>query len=331
MSGIFSDKKKTIDNTILTSLFNNLTDIFKFLDKDDKELSKTNSQIKTIILEEGIKLSDKWLYGKCCKKEELLKSVMETQEIEGTSTEVLKYKIFLKKNGAFEVPLLSRAYGNNHSGLKNGNEFSRDGWKYKGRGLKQLTGRSNYDAFTKWRKDNPFPGDETGDIDFTDTENKNATSVETNLNGEYLKISNNPLYATQSAFYFWFTKTYKNKNCYEYADKDQIYSLTRSINGGTNGLTARNQALLKCRKGLKVHEYYKEVYKNGNEDQKTQVKENIERIIETKKYEGHTVTKDEAAQRILNNVINAPQKIESIKIKLLPTETLEKKILPMRR
>jgi len=43
--------------------------------------------------------------------------------------------------------IASRVYANR---MGNGDETSKDGWKFRGRGYLQLTGKSNYVAFTKF-------------------------------------------------------------------------------------------------------------------------------------------------------------------------------------
>ena len=107
--------------------------------------------------------------------------------------------------------IANRVYANR---MGNGNEQSGDGWKYRGRGLIQLTGKNNYRAFSKWVGDK--------------------------------KIMKDPdlvasTYAVHSAVFYW-EKNSLNK----LADKDDISNLTKKINGGHNGLAHRKELLHKA-------------------------------------------------------------------------------------
>lgn len=100
--------------------------------------------------------------------------------------------------------IANKAYANR---MGNGDESSGDGWRYCGRGLIQLTGKSNYQAF--------------------------ADSIETPLEviPGYLQTFEG---AVQSACWFWETN-----NLNALADKKDILGLTKKINGGTIGLDDR--------------------------------------------------------------------------------------------
>jgi len=100
--------------------------------------------------------------------------------------------------------IANRAYANR---MGNGPEESGDGWKFLGRGLIQLTGRNNYQAF--------------------------ADSIETPIDDipEYLQTFEG---AVQSACWFW-----ESNNLNKWADAGDILNLTKRINGGTIGLDDR--------------------------------------------------------------------------------------------
>jgi len=93
--------------------------------------------------------------------------------------------------------------------MGNGDEASGDGWRYCGRGLIQLTGKSNYQAF--------------------------ADSIETPVDQipEFLQTFEG---AIQSACWFWETN-----NLNQYADSGDILTMTKRINGGTIGLEDRQK------------------------------------------------------------------------------------------
>jgi len=100
--------------------------------------------------------------------------------------------------------IANRVYGGR---MGNGPEESGDGYRYCGRGLIQLTGRSNYQAF--------------------------ADSIETHIDDlpEYLATFEG---AAQSACWFW-----ESNNLNQFADKGDILTMTKRINGGTIGLSDR--------------------------------------------------------------------------------------------
>jgi putative chitinase len=93
------------------------------------------------------------------------------------------------------------------SRMGNGDETSGDGYRYCGRGLIQLTGKENYSWF--------------------------AASLEMPVEDvpEYLSTFEGAL---QSACWFWETN-----NLNQWADKGDILTLTKRINGGTIGLEDR--------------------------------------------------------------------------------------------
>jgi putative chitinase len=100
--------------------------------------------------------------------------------------------------------IANRAYANR---MSNGDEASGDGWRYAGRGLIQLTGKSNYTSF--------------------------AESIETPVEEipAYLETFEG---AVQSACWFWETN-----NLNQFADTNDILTMTKRINGGTIGLEDR--------------------------------------------------------------------------------------------
>lgn len=102
--------------------------------------------------------------------------------------------------------IANRVYANR---MGNGSEESGDGWKYKGRGLIQLTGKENYKRLGY--ADNP----------------------------ERLL---NPYYAGLCAGGYW-----DSRGCNSPADHDDLEGVTRLVNGGLNGLDDRKKWLNKAK------------------------------------------------------------------------------------
>lgn len=95
--------------------------------------------------------------------------------------------------------------------MGNGNEASGDGWKYRGRGALQLTGKANYKAFA----------DYLGKQEIMETPDLVATT-----------------YAFESAMFF-FERNKLWSICDQGVNDAAILALTKRINGGTHGLDDR--------------------------------------------------------------------------------------------
>jgi putative chitinase len=102
--------------------------------------------------------------------------------------------------------IANRVYANR---MGNGDEASGDGFRYCGRGLIQLTGKDNYTFFAA------------------------SLDIPVEEASEYLQTFEG---AVQSACFFW-----EQNNLNQWADKGDILTLTKRINGGTIGLEDRQK------------------------------------------------------------------------------------------
>jgi putative chitinase len=102
--------------------------------------------------------------------------------------------------------IANRVYANR---MGNGSEESGDGYRYCGRGLIQVTGRDNYTWFADSLEITPEDA------------------------SEYMETFEG---AAQSACWFWETN-----NLNQWADRGDIVTLTKRINGGTIGLEDRKK------------------------------------------------------------------------------------------
>jgi putative chitinase len=109
--------------------------------------------------------------------------------------------------------IANRVYANR---MGNGNEASGEGWKYRGRGFIQITGKINYHQLAI-------------DTDLDCLKNPDLLLEEVN--------------AMISALWFW-----NLKGLNKLADKDDLKGITKRVNGGYNGLAHRQELLLKYKK-----------------------------------------------------------------------------------
>jgi putative chitinase len=105
--------------------------------------------------------------------------------------------------------IANRIYANR---MGNGDEQSGDGWAYRGRGIIQLTGKANYQAFSRdWSVDVVSQPD---------------------------LVATDPVLAVASGCWYW-----QHHNINAAAQADDLTRVTRLINGGTNGIEDRAHLL----------------------------------------------------------------------------------------
>lgn len=135
----------------------------------------------------------------------------DTENLNYTPKRLLEIfpKYFIRSNaneyGGNSEAIANRVYANR---MGNSNEQSGDGWKYRGRGAIQLTGKSNYIALQKWLNLRELNPDEV------------ATK-----------------YYWHTALFFFETNRIWHL-CIDFSDAS-ITKVSKKINGGTNGLADR--------------------------------------------------------------------------------------------
>lgn len=220
------DSSNPIDSTTINPDNLNNTDVSN-TPVDTKKLSlleKLNGQVPKNVLDQLSIVIDKFnidtplrlshFLANCYHESGGFKSVVEN--LNYSSKRLLQiFKSYFKTEAEAELyagnpqKIASRVYG---SRIGNGDESTLDGWKYRGRGYIQLTGRSNYFNFDKFVEDDII------------------------LNPDLVSTK----YPLLSAAFFW-NSVKLNSISDRGSDLDTITAVRRKINGGTNGLNDVNK------------------------------------------------------------------------------------------
>ncbi|UAA37909.1 glycoside hydrolase family 19 protein [Paraneptunicella aestuarii] len=105
--------------------------------------------------------------------------------------------------------------------MGNGDSESGEGWKYRGRGLIQLTGKDNYHSCSQ--------------------------KIGLDLIANPDLVSDDPKVSVSVACWYW-----NSRNLNEVADNDDVLTVTKKINGGTHGLDDRKDYLDRCKHVLNI-------------------------------------------------------------------------------
>lgn len=116
-------------------------------------------------------------------------------------------------------PADQRAIAEKVYGGRMGNDIPGDGWRYRGRGLMQLTGKANYERF--------------------------ARMIGMPLDDAFLAWLETPSGASESAAHFWSVA-----GCNAVADKGDIAAVRRIVNGGTIGLDGVRERFIRAQAAL---------------------------------------------------------------------------------
>lgn len=187
-------------------------------------LSKLRGSVPDNLLDEIYEVSNKFQINTSLRMAHFLSQVAHESGGFKFVTENLNYSAqglkktfskYFKQQGLAEAYarkpelIASRVYANR---MGNGGEGSREGWKFRGRGYLQLTGRNNYERFDEFVDDNVL---------------ENPELVATK-------------YPLLSAAWFFHINGI-NRISDRGSDEDTIRRVTRAVNGGYNGLDDRRR------------------------------------------------------------------------------------------
>ncbi|WP_258223155.1 glycoside hydrolase family 19 protein [Aeromonas sp. HMWF016] len=143
-------------------------------------------------------------------------------DVHGYVTKTEKPRRYIKSDGNDvtlddQIAIVNTIYGN-RAELGNGSYSSNDGWNYRGRGLKQVTGKSNYTSFNDWHKSNQskWPNDIINAVDD-------------------FEILSEIKFAARSAAWFWISNSSKanpdpRAKCFDYANEASDAAVDRITN-----------------------------------------------------------------------------------------------------
>ena len=181
-------------------------------DLEDNTAEKYIDALNAAMEEFGIDTSQRraMFLAQCCHESGHFRAVSENLNYKADSLSRVFPKYFrdVDPNDYAKQPekIANRVYGGR---MGNGDEESGDGYRFRGRGLIQLTGKSNYIACS-----------EDLEVDLIE-------------NPDYLIT---PEGAARSAAWFW-----SANDLNKYADADDIVGCTKRVNGGTIGLEERTE------------------------------------------------------------------------------------------